>query len=289
MRIYIQTDMEGVAGICNFEQWTSPGARYNELGCELLTREVNAAVDGLFAGGATYIMVADSHGPGAIDIGVLDPRVEMMRWDWRQPWPQRLQEDFDYLVFVGQHAKSRTALSNMAHTGNCGVLERSINGVAIGEFGQHVACASELGIRTILATGEQALAGEAQNLVPCIETVAVKRGLQTEHGDSLTAEEYREHNPGAVHVHPEVARQRIHEGAEHAMGRAAEEEFGVWPLTPPYRMVTVYRKSEDNPGYSYTVREHPTSVIEAMNQPAERRPIASEEQLNGLLVEPLEG
>ena len=108
MRIFMQTDLEGVAGVRNFADWTSPGKRYYDTGRALLTAEINAAVDGLFAEGATYIMVADSHGPGAVDITLLDPRVELMRWGWPQPWPTRMDDGFDYLVFVGQHAKSRT-------------------------------------------------------------------------------------------------------------------------------------------------------------------------------------
>ena len=71
MKIYVMTDMEGVAGIQNSPDWCRPPApessgRYYDLGKELLTREVNAAVEGLFEGGATEVLVADGHGPGGI-------------------------------------------------------------------------------------------------------------------------------------------------------------------------------------------------------------------------------
>ena len=47
MRVYIETDLEGVAGVRNFEDWASPGGRYYDLARELLTLEINAAIEGL--------------------------------------------------------------------------------------------------------------------------------------------------------------------------------------------------------------------------------------------------
>lgn len=79
MRIYLMTDLEGVAGVRNFEEWTGPGKPYYALAQKLLTREVNAAIDGFFAGGTEFVLVEDGHGPGATDITRLDPRVELLR------------------------------------------------------------------------------------------------------------------------------------------------------------------------------------------------------------------
>ena len=53
MKILITTDLEGVAGVMNFEDWCTPGTRYYELAKEFLTLEVNAAAEGFFEGGAT--------------------------------------------------------------------------------------------------------------------------------------------------------------------------------------------------------------------------------------------
>ena len=106
MRIYLMTDLEGVAGVQNFELWTRPGCLFYLLARQLLTQEVNAAVEGFFAGGADSILVADGHGPGAVDVADLDPRVEYMR-GWPKSWPLGLEEGgYDFLAFVGQHAKN---------------------------------------------------------------------------------------------------------------------------------------------------------------------------------------
>lgn len=284
MRIYIMTDLEGVAGVRNFQEWTGPGKPYYELAKELLTEEVNAAVDGFFAGGATSILVADGHGPGAIDIIRLDPRVELLR-GWGQGWPLGLEEGgFDAMACVGQHAKSRTPYSNMAHTQGCSYLELSINRKAIGEFGQLVMCASQLGVRAVFAAGELAFAKEAEALVPGIETVAGKRGTKPGRGDECTEEQYRLRNGGAVHTHPVRVREMIRSGAEKAIRRAREEEFGIVPLQPPFRRVTVLRANDREPG-RYDVAEHADDVCALMNAPFDLKPIGSDEQLHELLVD----
>ena len=64
MRIYIVTDLEGVNGVLNFDDWCVPEGRRNETACRFLTEEVNAAVDGFFTGGATEVIVFDGDAVG---------------------------------------------------------------------------------------------------------------------------------------------------------------------------------------------------------------------------------
>jgi len=47
MKIYIITDLEGVAGVVDFKTQTYPDGKYFEKAKELLTEEVNACCDGL--------------------------------------------------------------------------------------------------------------------------------------------------------------------------------------------------------------------------------------------------
>ncbi|MEW6752173.1 MAG: M55 family metallopeptidase [Candidatus Latescibacterota bacterium] len=284
MRIYLMTDLEGVAGVQNFQSWTSPGQPFYLLARQLLTQEVNAAVHGFFAGGASGVVVADGHGAGAVDIADLDPRVEYMR-GWPQGWPLGLEEGgYDAVAVVGQHARARTPLSNMAHTQSCEYLELSINGMAIGEFGQLVMCASELGIPAIFAAGEKAFAAEAQALLPGIQTVWVKRGTRLGRGDECTAEQYEQRNGSAIHLHPERARELIRVGAEEAVRRARQESFGILPLHKPFRQVMVLRAKESKP-QRYAITEHPESVAALMNLRGEQRPVESPEHLRQLLVD----
>ena len=67
MKVYVQTDIEGVAGFCFRENRTN--ANYETIQhryrmYKLLTAEVNAAVRAAFDSGADEVIVNDSHGTG---------------------------------------------------------------------------------------------------------------------------------------------------------------------------------------------------------------------------------
>ena len=277
-KICIMTDLEGAAGIVNFEDWCGPEGRYYGRAREFLAMQVNGAVEGLFAAGATEIVVVDGHGPGALDPGQLDTRTEYQRGWFAERWPLCLDESFDAVAWVGQHAMSRTPCAHLAHTQSCGVLEIRINGVAVGEFGQLALCASELGIRAIFGAGDEAFTREAQELVPGIETVAVKRGLIPGAGDECTEQAYRRRNTPVVQLHPETAAERIREGAARALGRMDKEDFGLIPLQRPFVREHWFRATADSPP-TYCRAEHPTSVAGAFNLPLSKGPLPEDKRL----------
>src|SRR5439155_16921101 len=141
------------------------------------------------------------------------------------------------LAYVGQHAKAGTQFGHMTPTQGFSYLDLSINGFSIGEFGQMVMCASELGVRTIFGSSDEAFTKEAQALVPGIETVAVKWGVKPGTGDELNTEQYARYTASARHLSPTRARRLIREGALRAIRRAGTEEFGLLPLAPPFERV----------------------------------------------------
>jgi D-aminopeptidase len=174
---------------------------------------------------------------------------------------------------VGQHAKSGTPYAHLAHTQSLGYLDLSINGISIGEFGQLVMCASELGIRTIFGSGDEAFTKEAGKLVPGIETVAVKRGVRSATGDNLTSEEYMAFTGSAIHLHPIKARRLINEGALRAIKRSKKEDFGIIKLSSPFERVTKFRPSANNKNWTISRETHPSSVIALMNMPCNPQPL----------------
>ena len=87
MKILIMTDMEGVAGVLDHDEWVTKSGLFYLKGMRLLTEEVNAAVRGLYAEGATEIIVVDGHGQGGIDPELLDERVKLMRGAPSPPEP----------------------------------------------------------------------------------------------------------------------------------------------------------------------------------------------------------
>ncbi len=282
MRIYLMTDMEGVAGVLDFD-WL---ARNDALAKELLTAEVNAAVAGFFDGGADSVVVADGHGSGGINPALLDARVELLRgWGNNPPWPLQLDAGldaaggvarFDALAFVGQHAKAGTELAHMAHTQSLSYVDLSINGVSIGEFGQLALCAGELGIPTIFGAGDLAFTLEAQALIPGIETVSVKRGLSPGRGDELDEDAYRRKNRGAIHLAPAEACRRIREGAARAVRRARAGAFGVVSLQPPFERVTRFRPGPGRPTPTISRETHPSSFAGVLNLPFDPQPVSSQ-------------
>lgn len=271
MKVYIMTDMEGCAGIINRADWVLNDSKYYEEGKILLTEEVNAAVDGLFSAGATEILVADGHGYGAINLMKLDPRVRLQR-GFPDPWPFGLDETFDCMCHIGQHAKASTEKAHICHTGNHYVIDRAINGVSVGEFGEMVYCAEELKVTPIFASGDLAFTKEAQDLVEGIVTVSVKEGLMTGKGLDKTFEETINRNIAAIHLHPLKARELIRNGAYTALRKFIEnpESFKIKkPIRPPYECITRYRPGKDRSACT-TVQRHENSVIGLLNAKAER-------------------
>lgn len=268
MKIMIMTDMEGVAGVLDHDNWVMQDSFYYPKGQRFLTEEVNAAVDGFFSEGVTDIIVGDGHGAGGIDPELLDPRVMLMRGPGSSKWPWELDATFSGLAFVGQHAKAGTPYSHITHTQWFNYADLSVNGVSIGEYGQLALCAMELGVPTILACGEQALAEEAGALTPGVVTVAVKRGLRHDGLEHLDTDAYRKAKLGAIHCSPAKAREMIRAGAAAAAQRVRSHpaSFRYPDLKPPYVREARLRADGEIPA-SRTRDEHPDSIIELLNMP----------------------
>jgi len=276
MKIAVITDMEGAAGVLNFEDWTQPAGRYYERGKEFLTLETNAAIEGFFAAwgmaadAALEIVVIDGHGDGGIDPWLLDARAELSR-GWGIYHQFGLDDHFDAVAWVGQHAKSGALPAHMAHTGSCGVLEHKINGISVGEFGECAAIAGFYGAAAIFGSGDRAFTQEAQALIPGIHTVSVKRGVNLTDGAHCDAQAYSRHTLGAVHLHPAKARQLIHGGAEQALLHfmANRENYPPLRLEPPFVCETWYRANAFMGPYKET-RRHGSDIVAMYSEKAER-------------------
>ena len=87
MRVLIMCDMEGVSGIVVWEQ-VGGGADMFEEGRKLYTEEINAAVRGAKAAGATQIVVVDCHGAGK-------------GWTFNSLIPEMLDPDCEWVAHHG--------------------------------------------------------------------------------------------------------------------------------------------------------------------------------------------
>lgn len=221
MKVYMMTDLEGVSGVVEFEpraEDTLDNQRKRKLMRRLLTGEVNAAIAGLFEGGATEVVVNDGHGGGyTIEFEEIDPRVTVIHGTQRPFWLPELDETCDATVLIGAHARAGTPCGVLYHTQSTSVKRTTVNGLEIGEMGQQALIAGHYGVPFVFVSGDEAACVEAAALIPGIETIAVKRGLS---------------RFSAVSLPPERARATIREGARKAMGRV--KEIAPLRLEPPY-------------------------------------------------------
>src|SRR5262249_58966899 len=73
--IFMITDAEGVAGVCRQDQTEPKDTEMRQL----LTGEINAAVDGFFDGGADEVIVWDGHdGSQTLSALTIHPRARLL-------------------------------------------------------------------------------------------------------------------------------------------------------------------------------------------------------------------
>lgn len=249
MRILIVTDLEGVAGVVDKDNWTQLSSKYYEKAKRLLTNETNSAVQGFFDGGADEVIVIDGHGPGAIDIEGLHEKAYYARLVPSHTICQNYK--IDAIAWVGQHAKAGTEKAHMAHSGNFTVIDYQLNGVSLGEFGRTAVGAGNFNIPPIFGSGDKAFTIEALGWCPNMETISVKECFETGRGDTMTYEQYYIKNISAVHLSPKESCKRIYKGALKAITRFTAEpgKFNCLIIEPPYVQYQKIRPAEGKRGY----------------------------------------
>lgn len=171
--IFLITDAEGVGGICRQEQ-TEP--KDPELR-QLLTGEINAAVDGFLAGGADEVIVWDGHdGSQTLSTLTIDPRARLVMGSL--PASMLMDRHFSAVAYVGQHSKADIRGGIMAHSySSLGIQNMLLNGKPVGEIEVIAAMAGHFGTPVIMLSGDQAAADELHEIVPQAETAVVKEGI----------------------------------------------------------------------------------------------------------------
>jgi D-amino peptidase len=173
MKVFIAVDMEGLAGLV---QWDHAAVDQQR---RFATEEANAAVRGAFAGGATEVLMGESHGNMRnILPELLDPRASFLSG---QPKPMNhmagVDGSFDLALFAGYHSMSGTLHGVMAHTFAGHVFSLSFNGVEVGEIGTDAALCGFHGVPVGLVAGDEAACREARSLLGNVRTAAVKVGV----------------------------------------------------------------------------------------------------------------
>ena len=228
MKVFLSSDMEGTAGVVEWEQCVGDGPAA-AAGRRLLLDEVNAAIEGAIDGGASEIVVNDSHAtmrnlpPDAIAgqasyISGSHKPLYMM---------QGLDASFDAVLFVSYHG-SVGASAGLSHTYNPrAVTEARINGTVTGEAGINALVAAHHGVPVVLVTGDRCACEETAALIPGVHAAVVK-----EHVSRLAAHS----------LHPSRACQLIRETAQQALSGAAAAKPP--PFTTPVTLDVSVRNTD---------------------------------------------
>ena len=176
MKIYISVDMEGVVGAVTADQLSPTGFEYQRFR-EFMTQETNAAIEAAFAGGATEVVLSDSHGNAEnLLIEKLPKNVLLVRGF---PRPLEMMEGidatFDGVIFIGYHAGTTNPQGVRAHTFSSAKLaDVRLNNVSMSEGSFNAAVAGHFNVPVIMVSGDDAAVKEVTAVVGDIEGAVVK-------------------------------------------------------------------------------------------------------------------
>jgi D-amino peptidase len=182
--VFLITDAEGVAGVCRQDQTEPTNTEMRQL----LTGEINAAVDGFYSGGADEVIVWDGHdGSQTLSALTIHPKAKLLMG--KLPPTMTYERHYTALAFVGQHARANSKGGVMAHSySSLGIQNLLVNGKPVGEIETQAALAGAFDTPVVFLSGDQAAADNLHAIVPGAELAVVKEGLANYVCLSLSAE-----------------------------------------------------------------------------------------------------
>ncbi len=220
MRVYIMVDLEGIAGFIDWDNHDKAREDLEEQQLRtrirhFLTGEVNAAAEGAFAGGATEVLVWDSHAHGdSIYFEDLCPRAEVLIGSVARGAPSfypLLDGSYDAAMYIGGHAMEGSRYAITPHT------RHDLNGLDLGEVGMFMAMCGWFDVPVVLATGDQTTIHQVLPFVPEMEYVITKEALSPYMARTLV---------------PARSQEYIRQTAERAVRRT--REIAPFKVEPPF-------------------------------------------------------
>jgi len=186
VKLFISSDMEGTAGVVDWSQCLLGEPEY-EYYRTLLQGEVNAAIEGAQAAGATEFLVNDSHSKMQnLRPDTLAGNARYLSGSHKPMYMMEgLDPSYDAVFFVSYHGSMSTS-SPLSHTYNPrAIAEVSLNGTVVGESGINSLVALAHGVPIVLVTGDDVTAAEAARINPEIHTAVVKTAVSRFAADSM--------------------------------------------------------------------------------------------------------
>ncbi len=233
LKVMVLYDMEGVSGATN-ERHTNYAhpAEYAE-GRKSLTADVNAAIAGLKAAGATEIVVVDGHGsgnttgPDVLEDQLLPPAKVHYQDTPFDIYMDSYDASFDAIVAVAMHAGAGNRVGFLSHTDSAEDVEYTVNGVPFNESMILATGAARLKIPLIMVSGDDQLEKEIHRNMPWVEYAAAKHAVDRVRAESFPREE--------------VSR-RIEAAARRALEKLDQAKLPDWP--GPYRFALTFQDEE---------------------------------------------
>jgi D-amino peptidase len=181
--------MEGTAGVCSWMQCDPSNTVEYPVYRRYMSQEVRAAIEGARSGGATGVLINDSHWDMRNLLWDELPADVRLISGSRKPFSmaQGIDGDVAGAFFTGYHAKSGDKDGALAHTYTADVLYNvRINGTACSEALLNAALLGYHGVPLLLVSGDRTIVEEVGRQMPWVTPVIVKESIGHYATNSLT-------------------------------------------------------------------------------------------------------
>lgn len=237
MKVFISADIEGITGVSAWDE-TELGHGEHIRAAKQMTKEVAAAAQAALDQGYE-VLVKDAHDSARnILIDELPRGVQVLRGWTSSPSSMMagLDETFDAVVFIGYHAPGGKDGNPLAHSFSYSkVFSCSINGKIASEFSFNRQVANHFGVPCVFISGDEVICKEAGDVIPGIETLAVKKG----------------EGNATLDMHPEEALERIYKGVSEGLKKKEEllqEEPQYYHVSFQFRAHSLAHRASFYPG-----------------------------------------
>ncbi len=191
LKVLVLYDMEGVSGATSVRHTDFDSQPEYGEARESLTADVNAAVAGLKAAGASEIIVVDGHGsgnsggPDVLEEKLLPPAKMISRDRPFDIYMDSYDQSVDAIVAVAMHAGAGNQTGFLSHTYTIENTQYKVNGIPFNESMILAMGAARYGIPLIMVSGDDQLEKEISRFLPWVKCAIVKHAVDRSKAEAL--------------------------------------------------------------------------------------------------------
>lgn len=212
MKLYMSVDIEGTAGISNWDEADNSKRDYPYF-AEEMSREAAAAAAAAVKCGADEVVVRDAHASARNMNPLLFPEECTFIRGWSghpHSMMDGIDSSYDACMLVGYHSRAGSADNPLSHSfSSSRIFHLSVNDRYVSEYYVNMLTAAYYGVPLIVLCGDEGLCKEAKQDIPGLYTVATASG----EGDSTHS------------LHPLKATRLITEAVESALSHELPQPY----------------------------------------------------------------